>query len=69
VMESPTGILPGTGRWRAAGVTEGPGLILRSRAYRIAPDPSDPPGHLPVPGRINRQRPSPVGRGEGALRR
>ena len=50
-MTGASQILPGTGRWRAEGVTEGSRLaIYAALAERL--DPSVASRHLPVPGRI-----------------
>jgi hypothetical protein len=49
MMHNP--ILPGTGRWQAAGLTEGFPLTAKA-APNESWDPSAPSGHLPVPGRI-----------------
>jgi hypothetical protein len=46
-----TQILPGTGRWQSAGLTEGARLSAGA-AFAERWDPSVASRHLPVPGRI-----------------
>ena len=50
-MSGTTQILPGTGRWQSAGLTEGSHLSVIV-ALADMWDPSVASRHLPVPGRI-----------------